>query len=646
MAPEQLEGKEADTRTDVWGFGCLFYEMATGSRAFGGSSTASVIAAILEREPAPISDDSVMTSGALGAIISTSLRKNPDDRWQSVHDIRVQLEQIRRRSVADNRVRTGRGWAAPLGVAATAAVAALAWYGRPSPPSPEPAHVIFSVPAPGGMLTGPGTGVTPDGKYLARLLSDQKDGVPSLWLRPLDAPTFRQVHGTERAAGIFYSPDSQHVGFADRGRLKTVAISGGPVNSLADIRVPRGGAWSGRGIIVYSPDDRGPLWAVAAAGGEPKRLTSLDESKQETTHRYPYFLPDDNHFVFLVRSMDARHSGLCLSSLDDPAHHTFIVPSDSDASYSMDHLLFVRQGTLLAQRFNLKTLTTNGEPLTVAADVDYVPESGRASFGTGASGVLTYFSTRRAITRLVMFSRSGDRLSDGSSPGFYADFNIVARGQQIVFGRRERSDASSGDLWLLDVARNTETRLVTGLRLNSRVLRGDDNHVLIGTSEGDSATIARHDLKGATDVEDVLHLQGAQIWDVSPDGRLVLFSRNGNLWLRSADGAERLVVQAPGTQLATPALSPTGDRLLYLSNETGRPELYARDIVGTLGRERLSPEGAVDPAWSRDAREVFFRGLDGSFFVLTITGSGRDAKFGRPRRLFSAPLPFSAPGRS
>jgi eukaryotic-like serine/threonine-protein kinase len=321
------------------------------------------------------------------------------------------------------------------------------------------------------------------------------------------------------------------------------------------------------------------------------------------------------------------------------------VPSDSDASYSMNHLLFVRQGTLLAQRFNLKTLTTEGEPLPVATDVDYVAETGRASFGTGG-GVLTYFSTRRAITRLVMFSRGGDRLSDGSSPGFYADFNIVGNGQYIVFGRQERPDVSSGDLWLLNVARNTETRLVSGLRLNSRVLRGTDNDVLIGTSEGDWAKVARHDLKGGIDVQDVLQVKGNQIWDVSQDGRLVLFSRNRNLWLRSADGSERLVVQGAGTQLATPTLNPTGEWLLYLSNETGRSELYARDIVGTLGRERLSPEGAVDPNWSRDGHEVFFRGLDGSFFVLPITGSGRDAKFGRPLRLFPAQLPFAGSGRS
>jgi serine/threonine protein kinase len=307
MAPEQLEGKEADGRTDIFAFGAVLYEMATGKIAFSGASRASLISAIMQNDPPPVSSVRPMTPVALDRVVRTCLAKDPDDRWQSARDLMGQLRWIAEGSsqaeslpppaVAPRRKSLERlVWAAALIVAAAAAWM-LGMRSRPSNAAP----IRLSLPAPGKTAFGVGLALSPAGRSV--VFVGTREGKQLLWLRPLGGLEARPLPGTDGAWNPFWSPDDRFVGFFTDNKLKTIEIASGAVKTLCDLSSVEplsGGTWNRDGVIVFSPDTHSPLYRVPATGGVPARLTELVKEQREGAHLFPEFLPDGRHVVFYV----------------------------------------------------------------------------------------------------------------------------------------------------------------------------------------------------------------------------------------------------------------------------------------------------------------------------------------------------------
>src|SRR6185503_10247025 len=366
MAPEQLEGRPVDARSDVFAFGAVVYEMATGMRAFEGTSQASLIASILERQPAPISSLQPLTPPALERLIRTCLAKDPDDRWQSAHDVRLALESLGDgtapvlAAAAKKRGIERAGWAAAVALLLVAGLSLL-WLvlrgERGSATTGKPLHLSLLPPI-GIASTGP-LALSPDGKSVA-FAGWGQDGVPRLWVRSLEETEARQLQGTEDASLPFWSPDGSSLAFFARRRLLRIEVAGGPPRILAEISDSRGGCWTKDDVIVFAPNPGDGLYRIPAEGGATTPVTHLDKGRSESSHRWPTCLPDGKHVVYLVLSGERERLSLHSASIDG-GPGTRLLAADSGALYSPPgQLLFVRGETLLAQRIDPAKLTLAG----------------------------------------------------------------------------------------------------------------------------------------------------------------------------------------------------------------------------------------------------------------------------------------------
>ena len=373
MAPEQLEGKDIDARTDIFAFGSVVYEMVTGRKAFEGQSQASVIASILEHDPPPISSLQRMAPPALDRAVKKCLAKDPEERWQNARDLRDELKWITEGSSqvsAPVTVAARRNWWSLLPWAAVAmlsvAVLSLATVHFREQSADLP-RIVFTVSRPTThQPIGVAPELAPDGK---RLLFPglTPDGRTVLWIRALDSPTARPLAGTENEGypAIFWSPDGQSVGFFADAKLKRIDISGGPAHALADAPDPWGGTWSRDGIILFTPRAGGPLFRVSASEGPATPLFELDRSRQEISHSWPHFLPDGRHFLYGVTSVDARRNGVYLASLDGKEPRLLIGEAERAVYSASGHLLFLRGGTLVAQSFDVTSMQMTGEAFPI-----------------------------------------------------------------------------------------------------------------------------------------------------------------------------------------------------------------------------------------------------------------------------------------
>ncbi len=470
MSPEQTEGNEADARSDIFSLGAVLYEMATGKRAFSGRSQATVVAAILASDPPPMSIEQPMAPPALQQVVKSCLAKDPDDRLQTAHDVKLQLRwiadasssqlaapaAIRTRHAANKRIL----WIAALVGWLIAAAGMAFWFSsrvqleqakRPMTASwlPPPDTEFASVAA--GSPT-----LSPDGSKLAFLtgssLSDLK-----LWVRDVATGAVQAVEA-ERPTFPFWSPDSKYIGFFSAGKLKKVALAGGPVQVLCDAPEGRGASWSSRGVIIFTPNIREPLYKVAEGGGVPEKVT---EAQAGWTHRNPYFLPDGDHFLFTYReavggaSVSNGVGALYGASLSGEKPRQ-ILETASNAQYSDGYLLYLRETVLVAQHFDPKSMKLSGDPRPVAEKLDYWNARDLAAFAA-AHGTLVYRHGTLRKTQPMWVDETGKEVAHFGEPGLYLSPRSSPDGSLVGLVRPD-PDTGKGDVWIVDTARNTMSR--------------------------------------------------------------------------------------------------------------------------------------------------------------------------------------------
>ncbi|HEY3124049.1 MAG TPA: protein kinase, partial [Thermoanaerobaculia bacterium] len=480
MAPEQLEGREADARTDIFAFGAVLYEMATGRKAFSGRSQASLISSIMSSEPAAISTLAPVASPAFDRVVGTCLAKDPEDRWQTAHDIAVQLKWVAEGSPAGiaARLAAPRRERLAWGGLAVAALAALVLGLLLARQRREPAPLFRSSILPPENtrfeLRSSPMVISPDGRQVA-FVAQPPQGARQLWLQPFDTPMARPLAGTDGVLKPFWSPDSRFLGFFAGGKLKKIAVSGGSPQTLCDAPSARGGTWNHDGVILFVPSPGDSVHRVAASGGAASPVTRLDQSRAEFGHTWPFFLPDGRHFLYLSYGAKARPeeaSTVYLASLDSNEQRLLfharsnVAFAPLSAGSSQGHLLFWKDGALLARPFDADRLRFTGEAFPVAEQVRFVGAGGTAIFSVSENGVLAYQSSGRGeLSQLTWFDRSGKQLE---SVGPAADANhprLSHDGRRVAVVLIDPQTAWT-DIWIHDLGRRVSTRLTFGPGVN------------------------------------------------------------------------------------------------------------------------------------------------------------------------------------
>jgi Tol biopolymer transport system component len=659
MAPEQLEGKEADARSDLWALGCVLYETATGKRAFEGASQASLISSIMSSQPPPMATVAPLTPPALDRLVRECLAKDPEERIQSAHDVKLQLEWIRDAGsqagipvpvAARRRSRERLGWIASLSVVTLGAVAAVLLLPRAGA-GPTTIHASIVPPA-GGEFSSTTTNplplaVSPDGTQIV-FCARTGEGPDMLWARSLDSPDARPLAGTENAEGPFFSPDGRSIGFFASGKLKRVDVTGGPVITLADALDPRAGTWGRDGVILYTPDSEGPVFRVSAEGGPAAEATALDTTLGVSTHRYPVFLPDGRHFLYLARRAGAgagEEPAIYAASLGSPKR-TRVVGVASNVVYASGQLLYVRGGILVAQPFDVGRLATTGPAVPLVDDLRWDERFSRGAFAASHNGVLA-FMTGKAQTRtqLLWLDRSGRRLE---RVGEAADYTYGGTPAISPDGGRAamailNPDRGTSDVWIVDLAAGRRRRLtVDDADHPGCAWSHDGKRVVVnfgGGSRGSVPLVLR--TVDGPGVDTVL-TQPGWLWpsSASPDGRFILYSdgrgRGGSDILAApASGASPPIPVAAGPGFeALGQFSRDGRLVAYSSNESGRNEVYVVTFPEPGGKWQVSQDGGSEPRWSRDGRELCYVDRENRILSVEVTTSPSGFETGAVRPLF------------
>jgi len=651
MAPEQVEGKEADSRTDIFAFGAVMYEMFTGKKAFEGTSAASLMAAILDRDPPSMSRLQPVTPPMLERIVKKCLAKNPDDRWQSAGDLRDELRWIGEHvepgapavpvlSKAKTRERIALGWAAAATLLLMALGAAVMFTRR----GPPPTNIQFEVVTPSTLVPTSVT-VSPNGQWIA-FAASTSTGSSALYLRHLGSTTPQLLAGSEGGINPFWSPDSRYLAFAAGDRLSKIAISGGPATVICAAPGMAGGTWNSEGTIMFS--SLGLLQRVSSAGGEPALVRAHDESLKETSHQAPYFLPDGRHYLYLGWSSEVSNRAIYVGSLDS-AGTTRLFAGASKAVYAdPGYLLYHRDGTLFAQRFDTSSLALRGDPAPVVTGVSYTVLSGIAAFDLSQTGTLVYRGGAgpAAIRQFVWLDRAGKQLGAALEPGLYtANFDVTPDGKYIAVARQNPA-ASQYDIWMIDGARGLPTRSTFDHALSPNgnvVFSPDGSRIAFSSERNGTRDIFEKQAIGAA-VETPLLATGADEWpeDWSRDGRYLIFASNtsgvrgGDIHALPLFGDRKpfVVVESSFTE-DEPRVAFDGKWLAYTSNESGTYQIYVVSFPAAGQKRQISTLGGTQPRWRRDGQELYFLAPDGTMMAVDIrTGAGIEA--GVPRELFDS----------
>jgi serine/threonine protein kinase/Tol biopolymer transport system component len=684
MSPEQVQGQDADHRSDIFSLGVVLYELFTGQLPFKGVHQTALAYEIVNVDPPPMSALKPEIDPTLDAVVFECLAKEPAERFQSAAELAKELRRFKRES-GRSRVSTvsrvlpvagsGATQAGTGGAGATVGTGAagqarrfgrerIVWaiafalvltgvvYGlltRASDTSSGPLTARFTIPPPEQAVINQSS-VSPDGKTVAFTATGQ--GKTTLWIRPLKALEPQSLPGTEDASFPFWSPDSRQIGFFAGGKLKKIDLAGGFPIVIADAPTGLGGAWNDKGEILFSPGSPGGLFRVSAAGGIPRPVTRLDSSDNESSHRWPSFLPDGKHFLYTnLRTYD-EEANTYISSLDDTAK-TFLMKSDVNIVFAApSHILFVRNRTLMAQRFDPGTEKPEGDPFPVMVDVGSIPLLQAGDYSWSPAGVLVTGKGRAVNRQYAWFDRSGKNLGSACPPGNYFDIALSPSGTQAA---AQRVDLQSGnsDIWLIDLSRNLITRFSFDAAVeDDPVWSADGRYVYYSNTGGGVYNIFRKIVNGAGSPERVTNPGVTQVpRGVSADGRYLLIEvtspqTHTDVWVVPTDTAEK-----PYPFLASqfdemyPQFSPDGRWIAYVSDESGKSEVYVQSFPKAGGRWQVSVEGGSQPRWRGDGRELFYIAPDLKLMSVEVR-PGPSFDYGMAKPLFQTRIDtYTGPNR-
>jgi eukaryotic-like serine/threonine-protein kinase len=636
-APELLEGKDADVRSDIFAFGAVLYEMATGKPAFAGKTRASVVAAVLASEPTPVTALQPASPPELDRLIRTALAKNPDNRWQSVHDISINLSGISPTATPHPAPTRSPWWiAAGLLTLTTLGLGAFLTLRRTNP---SPALLRLTIaPPPNATFSSLEKllAISPDGRQVAFTAVD-RSGQRSLWVRPLDTLEARALPGTDDADTPFWSPDSKLIGFFSHSKLKKVDPNGGQPEVICDAGAdPEGATWNRDGVIVFAPNFEGVLYRVAASGGQPLAITEAYKAYDETNHIWPEFLPDGRHFLFLVYGKG--DDGIHVGSLDSKEHH-LVLREESTALYvEPGYLLFGRNGVLMVQRFDAKRLRPSGEPIRIVDTVESA-SGGGYTFSVSHNGVLVYFTGRRYNpTQLVWYGRDGTRLGTLGPVGPFREPRISPNGHTVAVSRLESGMELS--VWLIDY-RGVPTRLTFGsFDLNPIWAPDSDKVIFSSPRDGLPPNLFQKSLAGGSEERRLMHSGIDSIaTDWSRDGRYVVYmanelGTNWNIWAMplTGDHTPQPVLRSQFNEMDG-RISPDGHWLAYVSDESGKWEVYVQRFLSPGAKWQISSNGGKDPQWSQDGKELFYVAADQKLMAVAVH-AGLSLDPSTPKQLF------------
>ena len=641
MSPEQLEGAPADARTDIFALGAVLYEMATGKKAFEGKNRTSLIAAIVSSQPAPISAVQGMSPPALDHVVRKCIEKDPDDRWQSARDVAAELQWIAeggsRAGIpvavsSRRRHRESTAWAAAVILGLLAIGFAIAWARR----APEPAPTVrFMFPNPEGATAVGPPSVSPDGRMIA-FDAANAGGATQIWLRPLDTLDARPIPGTEGALRPIWSPDSKMIAFFSGGKLRKVAISGGPPQSICDSATGADGSWSKDGVILFDGTGADPIWRVDAAGGVPKVEVAQDKTGAVG---WPVFLPDGRHFLYMG-GISTDDGTLMVKSIDSP-ESTPILKTTSKVAYAPPgYLLFIRDQTLVAQPFDAAKHKTTGEPFPVGEGLG-IDNVGGASFSISNNGVLVFRSGEQQGRRLLWVDRSGKATPALAEFRNYADTAISPDGKRVAFDVND--GPGKADLWIRDLARDVTTRFTFDKERDFAPIWSPDGKKIAYSRENKTAwDLYIKDAAGTGEPE--LLLESAEnkfATDWSKDGSYLIFASLGkeSNWdiyalPMNGDRKPRQLVKTRFSEHGA-TLSPDGKYLAYRSGESGQTEVYVQEFPEAKSKYQVSTAGGYDPFWRADGRELYYRTRDRKIMAVPIH-QGPTFSSGTPQPLFES----------
>jgi serine/threonine protein kinase/Tol biopolymer transport system component len=653
MAPEQLEGKEADARTDIFALGTILYEMATGQRAFQGHSKASLIASIMSSEPTPIGAIQPMTPPPLDRVVRTCLEKDPAQRWQSAHDIACQLRWVAEapgeplEAISQRRSRAIITWGS-FGIAVVAALG-LAFLAGKTRRISVPMIQAAILPPQNSTFhfdIGP-LALSPDGSQLA-FVATGAEGRDFVWVRPIKDVSAHALSGTEGASFPFWSPDGRSIGFFAEGKLKTIDASGGPALTLCEAPESRGGTWGRKGVILFAPTPRDPIHRISSSGGKAVAVTKIDVSERELGHRWPVFLPDGKHFLYLSWTGFWRlheEQAIYVGAVDS-SKRKLLLRAASNAAYAPPgYILFLRGTDLMAQSFNLKRQELSGEASLIAEQVQYFSDRGLVVFSVSGNGLLAYQAgSSTAKTQLVWLDRSGKQIDVLTSQGSYFSPRISHDGQRVAVESRDAQQ--NPDVWIHDLSRRVGARFTFNPGLESSpVWSPDDRRIVFASSRTTTADLYEKNVTGGNERVVFSADSRKEPTDWSPDGRFIVFQHQAkegsekiDLWIYSFGERKAVPLFASQFNEVDGRFSPDGRWMAYVSDESKRYEVYVQAFPSSGSKWQISATGGFQPRWSGDGKELFYLSLERKMMSVEVQTSP-SFQAGNPQPLFEVRIP-------
>ncbi|HEX7709275.1 MAG TPA: protein kinase [Thermoanaerobaculia bacterium] len=637
MAPEQLEGQDADVRTDIFAFGALLYEMVTGKRAFDGKTRTSLIAAIIDRDPPPISSIQPLSPTMLERVIRVCLEKEPHARWQSAHDVAVQLRWIEEAAGAKETASLTRRRAIWPAVAAVTALLLLLLAGfmlleRSRPGAPP---VTVDIMPPAGQHFGPLDGnlvISPDGRSIATFI--QSEG--HIVIRDLSSRELKRIQLGTEAYDLFWSPDGRSLGFFSEGKLRRVDLAGGSPRTLATVGDSRGAVWLPSGDILFTPTLNAGLSRVSSNGGAVTVLTKVDPGREQG-HWRPYIFPDGKHFLYFSRGLQSEGSAAYVSSTDGMEPVLLMQLDMPPILAGRDVILFLQDRSLLGQRIDTKRWKPAGNPVVLADSVEHSTQYGSIAATASSNGVLAWQDELQiAKTTIYRLDRSG---KEGTIVPDEGGSNLdLSRDDTRLAYERLDSRSRNRDIWIVDLIRGGRSRLTFDPATDLGPVWSPDGSRIAFASNRETAMGIYEKSSSGAGSETLIHKVAtfAEAVDWSRDGKFIVFESEGNLHLLPLDGGGTPIPLAanPAVREHSARFSPDGRFAAYASNDTGHDEIYVQEVPPTGAKWQISVAGGTSPRWRGDGKEILYIDTRGRLQSVLVSTTPRfEASI--PRELFS-----------